>query len=221
MKVSQYLTSNVVRLFNGEPYASSKLCHFRDLTNGLQDRYKFLQVPTKIEEFDIQQGLEFLHGAFNEETIISRLKIYNDGFFCEALQPTEVIQKVIDDVSNWIRHDFKMTIDDADPPNQFFVSSLEVESDASSVLGLSKFSTIGEKITALLASYGIAVPAFEPVFLGLHCDQTQEANAQPTKFTFERRVNQSFNSKLFFSSAPLKTADHLEVLNELGGLLAN
>ncbi len=218
MKISEYLASNIVRLTVENPSGSFDV---RDLTNGLRDRYKFLQVPTKIEEFDFNRGLEFLGGIFKEGKVISRLRIHNNGIYCEAMQPTEVIQEFIDDVLEWVRKDSGMTVEYRAPPNVFALSSLEVESDVSLVSAHGGVSVIGEKITALLESYGHEATKFEPTCLVFHCDEPRVQGTRLTRFTFERREGQPFDKKLFFSTAPLKTTDHLELLNELEGLLAD
>ena len=144
--------SSIVRLAVEKPSGSSKSLGVRDLTDGLRDRYKFLQVPTRIEEFDFQRGVEFSRGIFNEGKSIERLRIHNNGVYCEARQPTEVIQEFIDDVFEWVRQDSGSTFEYPAPPNVFAMSSLEVESDVchvSHVSARSEFSVIGEKITGL------------------------------------------------------------------------
>ena len=220
MKISQYLASNVVRLTVENPSASSKSFGFRELTDGLRDRYKFLQVPTRIEEFDLHRGVEFFGGIFNEGNLIEKLRIHNNGIYCEARQPTEVIQEFIDDVFEWVSQVSGITFEYPAPPNVFVLSSLEVESDVCHVSARSALSVIGEKITTLLESYGHEVPKFEPTCLAFHCDETEVTGIRPTRFTFERREGRQFDEKLFFSTAPLKTTDHLDLLNELEGLLA-
>ena len=218
MKISEYLASNVIRLTVERPFEISVL---RDFTDGLRDRYKFLQLPTNIEEYDFQRGVIFAGGVFNKDKLIEQLRIHNNGVYCAARQPTEVIQQFIDDVFEWVIQDFGITFDYHDPPNVFAMSSLEVESDVCHTSARNAFSVIGEKITALLESYGQEVPKFEPTSLMFHCDETRVTGIKPTKFTFERREGRLFDEKLFFSTAPLKTADHLELLNELEGLLAD
>ena len=72
----------------------------------------------------------------------------------------------------------------------------------------------------LVASYGQQVPSFEATTLAFQCDLSKVENINPEMFTFERRAEKPFDSGLFYSAAPLKTADHLELLNELEGILA-
>ena len=44
---------------------------------------------------------------------------------------------------------------------------------------------------------------------------------KPPAFLFERRANQTFSERLFFSAAPLKTHDHIILLAELESILAS
>lgn len=221
MKVSKYLMSNVVRLVKDEYPDSQRKFYIGDIANALRDRYRFLQVPTKIEEFNLQQGVEFIHGVFKEDQIIGKFKVYNNGVYCEAELPTEVISEFIEDVFDWARQEIGMTIEDTDAPNQFFISNLEVESKASLAPAFSKLSTICERLTSLLVSYGQEVPPFETTHLAFHCDISKVESVKPTMFSFEHRVETPFDSGLFFAAAPLKTADHLILLDELESILAS
>lgn len=221
MKISKYLVSTVIRLVKEELSGDQKKFYIGDLASALRDRYKFLQSPTKIEEFNLQQGMEFIHGIFNENHVIGKFQVYNNGVYCEAELPTEVISEFVEDVFSWVRQEIKMTVEDADLPNIFFMSNLEVETDASLAPALSKFSAIGDKLTALLASYGQQVPSFQASHLGFHCDVSEVQSVRPETFTFERRAQKPFDSGLFFSAAPLKTADHLALLDELESILAS
>lgn len=221
MKISKYLVSYVVRFVMEETPGSPPTMYIGDLVNALKDRYRFLQVPTKIEEFDLQKGIEFIHGIFEKDQVIRKLRIHNNGIFCEAVLSTEVISDFIEDVFNWARQEIGMKLEDAVDPNQFFSSHLEVETDISLATAFSKFSLIGDKLTTLVASYGQQVPSFEATTLAFQCDLSKVQNISPEMFTFERRAQKPFDSGLFYSAAPLKTADHLELLNELEGILAS
>jgi len=221
MKVSNYLMSTVIRLVKDNPPDSPNKAYIGDLSNALRDRYSFLQWPVKIEEFDLQKGINFLHGRFKEDQIIDKIQVYSNGVYCEAKLPNEVIEEFVDDVFEWVHKDFGLILDDAIAPSRFYTSQLEVKSDYSPAQALSKFSPIGDKITQFLNSYGQVIPAFETTHLAFLCDTTNVENLAPTKFTFERREQQPFDAGLYFSAAPLKTKDHLKVLNELEKILAN
>lgn len=220
MKVTEYLTSNIIRLVNDEQSDNQKKPHIGDLVTGLKDRYKFLQVPVKLEEYNLQTGMEFAQGIFREHQIIEKFKVYNNGIYCEAALPTEVISEFVDDVFDWARKNLGMTLEETDTP-QAFISHLEVKSDPSIAHALIKFSTIGDMLTEFLASYGQVAGAFEATRLGFHCDKSNVDGFRPMNFSFERRTGQPFDAGIYYSVAPLRTVDHLKVLDELEKILAS
>lgn len=221
MKLSKYMVSSVIRLFKEERSDSQNKFYIGDFANAIRDRYKFLQSPVKIEEFNLKSGVEFIHGIFKEDQVIGKFKIYNNGIYCEAMLPTEIISEFVDDVFDWARNDFGMTIKDADAPSQIFVSNVEVECHTSLAQALGKFSSINDKITALLASYGQEVPTFEATHVTFHCDTLKIEGVRPTMFSFERRAEQPFDAEMYYSSAPLKSKDHLKILDVLEKILSS
>jgi hypothetical protein len=80
---------------------------------------------------------------------------------------------------------------------------------------LSRFSAIGKRLPELIASYGQDVPEFEPTALTFSCDASKVKDIKPSMFTFERRAEEPFETGLYFSTAPLRTTDHIQLLNEL------
>lgn len=213
--------SYVVRFFTEETSGNQKNIYIGDVASALRDRYKFLQAPTKIEDFDLQKGMEFIHGIFNNDHVIGKLRIHNNGVFCEAELPTEAISEFLEDVFEWARQDMGMTLEDAVEPNQYFSSHLEVETDISLAPALGKFSSIGDKLTALMTSYGQQVPSFEATHLAFQCDVSIVQGVRPEIFSLERREGKPFDSGLFYTASPLKTADHLALLNDLESILAS
>jgi len=51
-------------------------------------------------------------------------------------------------------------------------------------------------------------------------DDSDTPQPKPMAFAFERRDGHPFDEALYFSSAPLKTQDHLNCLDDLEKMLA-
>lgn len=222
MKLKKIIVSQCIRLFEDEPPSEEKKkFYIGDATKALEQRYRFLQSPARIEDFNLKTGVTFLHGIFKKDIIINKFQVYSNGVFCEAHVPTEVCDEFLDDVTRWAQEDFGLTVKPANGPNLIYLSSIEVESTASLNSRLSEFSSIGKLISDTLMSYGYQVPAFEVSHLGFECDPSGLTGVKPTLLSFERRLNEPFASGVYFSTAPLKTRDHLAILNEIEKILAD
>jgi hypothetical protein len=53
---------------------------------------------------------------------------------------------------------------------------------------------------------------FEPTAVLFNVD-TSQAKSPPAMFSIERRVDVPFEENTYFSQAPLRTAEHIEILN--------
>jgi len=218
MIVSKHLGSNIVRIFKEEEPVERQRQHIGDVVEGLKVRYKFLQSPTKLEDFDLERGVEFVHGLYRGQDVIGKFRVHRNGVYCEAQLPTETISDFVEDVLEWAKIEFDISVEDAEPPSRLYLSALEVRSSVELGQALSKYSEFGKSIAQCLASYGHQVPDFEPIALTMNCDATKLESIRPNMFSFERRADQPHDSGLYFSLAPLKTADHLALLAELDEL---
>ena len=63
--------------------------------------------------------------------------------------------------------------------------------------------------------YGLRPFKFDFGGLSLATDPTLYAGRKPVAFTLARRVNAPYSEKFFYSSAPLKTDDHVALLQQL------
>ncbi len=70
-----------------------------------------------------------------------------------------------------------------------------------------------------MAKYGTEVPEYDSFGFTLHSDMSTATVLKPAVFRFERRANDPFELGLFYSTAPLMTADHLAVLEKIEKLL--
>ena len=82
-----------------------------------------------------------------------------------------------------------------------------------------KFRTIGEQLTVLLKErYEIEVPSYEVSTIHLHFDLVGKLNPQPAAFLVERRLNVPYSHNVWFAQAPLRTTDHVAILQKLESL---
>src|SRR5690242_3790829 len=74
-----------------------------NLTKALEQRYGFLQGPRSLAEYDMTQGVTFLHGYFQNRIVIDRLQIFSTGLIAEGKIPTDECAAFLDDVVGWVQ----------------------------------------------------------------------------------------------------------------------
>jgi hypothetical protein len=189
-----------------------------DLCAALAERYSFVYPPDFSQPLSTTQekGLEFAIGRFEMEAgsrVIDRLLVTQEGL--AVLAPTtEIGEAFLVDLLGWgvEAHGFRV------PENAHasfaFLSQLVVEFDASidhAVRALATLSAAcGDSFTR---TYGAEV--------GIHCygfslnyDRTAVTGrfSSLSSFGIERRVGEAYTTNRLFCQAPLRTADHIKLL---------
>ncbi len=214
MKVKNILLARAIRLlrFTGRPL------YMHDVMKPIVEQYKFLKVPQTLEEFDDTKGITFSHGKFNSrgrDVVIDSFQIFNNGLVADTREDTEDADKFLDDVIEW----GVKTLDRILPEQSvetLYLSNLEI----SLTTPLSTYMPIEQQLTGeisrYLKEYGVKHEPFELVSFALNFDRIKLPSVL-TNFTIVRREGESFDSGLYFSTAPLKTKDHIALLEKLGG----
>lgn len=179
------------------------------LARHCQNRYGFLQSPQTLPDFDYERGVTFLHGIFHS-IVVQRLQIFQNGIIAEAQAETDLTGDFINDlISSLI--EAKIISISPEPQRNFYFSELEMISDIDLANAFQYFGKFCIHLNALVSSYGQEMPPFS--FGGF-------ALAAPGGipwFKFENRTNAP--PGVFYAAAPLRTRDHLVILEELEGLL--
>jgi hypothetical protein len=140
----------------------------------------------------------------------------------EGNAPTEEIDAFLDDVLSWGRIETGSGAFEEPTLRRAYVSQLEIELDVALGGAFSEFMKLGKYITDTVRGYGQNTQQFELSSLSLHCDLL---NLEPPKpgvpFVFARREGKRYDDGIYFASAPLKTSDHLHVLEEFRTLLTS
>jgi hypothetical protein len=222
MKLTSILLGQVLRLLK----VSSPIggVYFPNVIAGFRERYGFLELPSRpVSDEDASKGVMFKHGKFaakDREIVIDSLGIYSDGIVVNTKGYVEDADQFADDVIQWATKTFGYKIM-SDPPMQHaYASHVEVEFTGSLPPIFEELAVLNKRITAALTRYGKTPPSYELGGFSLLCDTTKAVPPIPGEFSFARRAQQSFQSNLYFSTAPLKTLDHLKVLDELAKILA-
>jgi hypothetical protein len=200
-----------------QPYILEEL---RPLSGGLYlpsliaaaaERYKFAGTPTISDA--LQQGAKFSEGLLliGDQTIVIRqLGIYNDGVIVVAFN-TDESDLILEDLVSWATQIFKLR-EPITRMRRVYVSSVVVEFDIPierPFRALSKFVKTYE--AALKSAYDWVLPV-EPTRIAFGADPTKMPQHRSADFLIERRAGRPFSEDRYFSTVPLQTSAHLDLL---------
>jgi hypothetical protein len=210
MQLEQTLHGRAVRLI-GVSGLLSQTIHGGRLARACEARYGFLQNPRTVEEFSLDKGIAFYHGYF-DGGVIERLQLFKDGFVAEAKADTDFCDRFLDDSIQWLKQEVGVVTSKEDGSPRFYYSTLEVKGSFSLGEAIEKLSPLGDHLLQMLKSYGQATAnRYQLVGLGF----SHTVGTEPT-WRFERRAGIMDEwARLYHSTAPLRTEDHMTLLNRL------
>jgi hypothetical protein len=196
---------------------SGTVGYLPDVVEQIKARYQFLALPTREELVpkDPGQGAEFRHGRLIHESrviVIDKFTVFNDGVVVDMASSTDDADLFLNDLQTWAKTEIPKAT--AIGP-RYYLSHLELHTELPLEIYAPALQPIGEKITKMLGSYGIKTPRFEVTSIGLYFDLLGRIQPQPGGFNIDRRLNVPYAENLWFSQAPLKTADHVRLLKEM------
>jgi hypothetical protein len=186
-----------------------------DLIEWLKDAYQFSKVPKDPNDLDDTKALFFGGGQFQvrEEIFIdAELRIYNDGLVADTRESTESSDLLLSDVFESAAKEFSLAYKPEMVRKKMYLSELIVSTEKSLAVLNPKLNQFAEKLTE-------AIEDKLPVELaGVSFWSATSPNL--LHFRFERKWGADFPENRYYSRAPLPTAKHQELLNELEAILS-
>lgn len=176
----------------------------------LLSRYHFQKFPTEQELFS--ETLAFQHGLF-DDIGINEFSIYQDGLIVASRANTDVLDAFIADILAWSADALGLVQVDIPPQERHYESALIVTMKVGA--SFPKLDGLRQSLTATMEQYGLRPFEFSFSAVQVAADETAYAGRRPIPFTLVRRVQVPFESDIYFSTAPLKTNDHLAALEAL------
>jgi hypothetical protein len=182
----------------------------------LAQRYGFAASPTKVEDFTSNK-IAFSLGKFQENGIDS-LEMFPDGIVVGAKISSEKLDAFVEDVFEWTDEAFGLERIKTHTVEKVYESYLVVRTNKKIFSFLNKLNNIQLELQSKLnETSGIDVK-FDQFGFSLAADNSLIGSMKPVTFRLERKLDASFTSDLFFSTAPLKTVDHISLLEKIEAL---
>jgi hypothetical protein len=181
----------------------------------LKDSYSFSKAPSSATDLDETKALAFQDGTFQigaENSIGVDLKLYNDGIVAETRSSTEETDKFINDVLTSAAKRFNLSYRPDMIGRRLYLSELNVKCKNGLNSLDSRLKAFADKISPLVNGQ------VELCSIGFWAEEKASHAFSP--FRFERKFNSPFSEHRYYSAAPLRTDDHLKLLDELENILA-
>ncbi len=220
MKQTGPLFGQSIRFVEGKSNGESASLIF-DVSKALETRYKFLEVPKILSEYELKSGVTFSSGEFNGKRGISKFQIFSNGILSESAEGTEYCDEFFNDVISWVNEKFDLDIFENDNLGRVYRNEMEFESTLPLENLIRPMAFITRSIPELLSKYGQQEHVYEATGLFWNIDPTKAVEPIPSQFTIERRAGRSHDENSYYSRAPLQTRDHIELLTNLERKLSN
>lgn len=189
-----------------------------DLARFFNEQYGFNYIPANDSTID-QTSMEFRTGKF-EDHQIDKLSIFNDGFLVNSRVNTNILQAFVDEAVAAVKARFSLVERGIDEPQTVYDSHILVRGEFAIASKLSQLGVLtGEKINSCLERYGVS-QEYEISGFMMQSDPGIPQKLRTSRFSIDRRINVPFEKNLYFSEAPLRTDDHLDLIRLLGESLS-
>jgi len=215
MELLAVRTARLIAYLNAEELNPEGRPIAHDFFNAFTERYSFLKRPMTADEIlDPQnKGITFETGKLGDVGI-DRVTLFNWGVVIETSASTDASENVLQDILSWGIKTFGLSSRPTLITQRSYVSELVFSSNIWLPSLNPSLTALGTKITNLVAGYLGESLSYEVVGFGLAFDPTKTKQTF-TPFRVERLADTSFASKKYYSGAPLKTSDHVELIREL------
>ncbi len=221
MKLQAVLFAQAFRLI-----APLKPVYIPDIIAALRERYGFVHVPVEAKDIaplDSSTPIVFRHGKFVREgrpIVINSLALYPQAVTADTPASTDDADAVIDDLlsaADGIAQEIS--------PRRLYTSHVEVRLDVPLEWAASPLAKqMGLWLSGAVRQYDpsvpndVALPEFRLKALEMLPDPGQLP--LPSFFRIDRRDGVPYGDNVYFSQAPLRTMDHIGMLEQFERMVA-
>jgi hypothetical protein len=216
LKVVSFESARVTWLFPLEEFAPAAGANSLSMLTLIAQRYGFSIVPTITTREDLNKnGLVFGMGRFqhNGQTfVVTDFGVYNDGLAAVA-QKSEWAEAFLEDVTSWVKNEFDFR---EVAVRKLYSSSIIVDFETPPSRLIKNFKRIADFISDRTVTIVADRKQMEFARLDFEVDRnTIAGQVMIPKFAIERRSGINFAQERYYSNAPMRTADHIETLEEI------
>ena len=183
-----------------------------ELFTKFMNRYDF-QNQSEYSPSTTDQKLEFFLGKF-EETAVESLAVFNDGLVLRSRSNTNFLDRFARDVFQFLKEDWGLSFVTTSTINMMYQSVIIVETDKDILAPLASTNFLSNQLQMRLSqTVGLDRP-FHPFGMTISTEDASLAGLKPSAFRIERRAGIEFNLNQYFCVAPLRTDDHIALLEE-------
>jgi hypothetical protein len=194
-------------IFLTQVHRPSGQLYLPDAVAKVVERYSFFKAPSPDQAYPIT----FSVGKF-QDVQISEFSIYNDGFTVSSASDTDILDAFIQELMSWASTDLGLVQVASSKSEKIYESSIVVKADTDLAEAIAPQNDARLAVADAMKSVGINAPLKLSGFL-LDFDPSDFlGKAKPSRVTVDRRIGKSFSENIFFSQAPFRTKDHLNVL---------
>jgi hypothetical protein len=211
MQLASMLLARYFGLFQIAELNRDGNLYYPEWIKAVVERYGFIKYPKDLDSLDEKKGVEFIGGRSGKR-VIDKLVILDTGMYLDTSVDTATSQELWLELMEWAVKTMGATFEPSMVKRHVYVSQLTFHSDAP----ILRVNPILEKIAAVITgevqeNYKHSL-RYETVGLSVGIDK-EAINLATAAFTIQRRDGVPFGENRYYSTAPLKTDVHLELLN--------
>lgn len=190
--------------------------------DALRARYGFQGLPTP-DQFlafaNKSESISYSAGSFDwsDGTCTVSLHIHQDGLVVDTRAGTEAADEFLADLLSWAHTEFKTVAAKALPIKRIYLSELSISMPSTLSFVHPKLLKFSKNLSAAMDVMG-GEAAFDMTKFAFASDPL--SNLKQAAFRIEREDGAPFNEGRFYSMAPLQSAVHIKMLEQLEKALA-
>jgi hypothetical protein len=187
--------------------------YFPEMVPALVSRYGFVKFPEKLEDFDETKGVLFEGGRFKDVTI-RKIQVFDSVLVVETTSSTTDSENLLEDALVWASETFGLAYRPGMIKRKAYVSQLTFFSDGILHKLNPALLKVAQKLSTRVPEYFGYELKYKPSIVAISYDQLAIKNGT-AQFSIELRGDTPFAENKYFSTAPLPTEEHIELLQEL------
>jgi hypothetical protein len=213
MKLSAIVIARALAFIDFNEVLSGGNIYLPDVSKILALEFGFQKVPTKPEEFNMGDGVEFKLGR-NKTVVIERLVIFYGLVLLETKATTEISQKMLLEVFRTVFDKMNISFSEELIKRWAFISFLTFHTDFPLLAQYSDpLKSLAQKTTKAVSHFFKEDLEYEPLEIKIGHDTNLRKN-DIASFLIQRHAGTHFSENKYYSEAPLPTDLHWKLLEE-------